>query len=58
MKLPLPDKVDDRGHFIILRDNDIFEYQSIPTFEKDDVIVAFTKESDFEVISKWLHQNP
>ena len=57
-KLHLPDKIDDRGHFIILRNNDIFEYQNIPSFEKDDVIVAFTKESDFETISKWLHQNP
>lgn len=57
-KLHLPDKIDDKGHFIILRNNDIFEYQNIHSFEKDDVIVAFTKESDFETISKWLHQNP
>lgn len=57
-KFHLSDKVDDKGHFIILRDNDIFEYQSIAAFEKDDVIVVFAKESDFEIISKWLHQNP
>lgn len=56
-KLPLPDKVDDRGHFIIIRDNDIYEYRLIPTFEKDDVIVAFTKESDYEIVAKWLQQN-
>jgi trk system potassium uptake protein TrkA len=56
-KLPLPDKVDDRGHFIIIRDNDIYEYRLIPAFQKDDVIVAFTKESDFEVVAKWLQQN-
>ena len=56
-KLPLPDKVDDRGHFIILRDNDIYEYRLIPTFQQDDVIVAFTKESDYEIVAKWLQQN-
>ena len=56
-KLPLPDKVDDRGHFIIIRDNDIYEYRLIPTFQQDDVIVAFTKESDYEIVAKWLQQN-
>lgn len=57
-KLPLPEKVDDKGHFIILRGNDIYEYRLIPTFALDDVIVAFTKESDFESVSKWIQQNP
>ncbi len=57
-KLPLPDKIDDKGHFIIVRGNDIYEYRLVPTFEYNDVIVAFTKESDFEVVSKWLQQNP
>lgn len=57
-KIPLPDKIDDKGHFVIVRDNDIYEYRLIPTFEYNDVIVAFTKESDFEVVSKWLQQNP
>ena len=56
-KLPLPDKIDDKGHFVILRNSDIYEYRLIPTFEKDDVIVAFIKESDFEPVSKWLQQN-
>lgn len=56
-KLPLPDKVDDRGHFIIVRDNDIYEYRLIQTFEEGDVIVAFTKESDYEIVAKWLQQN-
>lgn len=56
-KLVLPEKIDDKGHFVILRENDIYEYRLIPTFEKDDVIVAFIKESDFEPVSKWLQQN-
>lgn len=57
-QLPLPDKVDDKGHFILLRDNEIFEYRLAGEFQKDDVIVAFTKESDFDVVAKWLQQNP
>ena len=56
-KLHLPDKVDDKGYFIIIRDNDILEYKAVEVFEKDDVIVAFTKDSDFDVVSKWLSQN-
>ncbi|MBP6324663.1 MAG: NAD-binding protein [Sulfurospirillum sp.] len=55
-KPALPDKVDERGHFIIIRDNDIYEFRLIAQFERDDVIVAFTKESDFEVVAKWLQQ--
>ncbi len=57
-KLPLPDKVDDKGHFIVLRDNDIYEYRLINEFQRDDVIVAFTKELDFDLVAKWLQQNP
>lgn len=56
--MPLPDKVDDKGHFIILRDNDIYEYRLAGEFQKDDVIVAFTKECDFTLVAKWLQQNP
>jgi len=56
-KPSLPDKVDDKGHFIIVRDNDIYEFRLITQFEKDDVIVAFTKESDFEAVAKWLQHD-
>jgi trk system potassium uptake protein TrkA len=55
-KPSLPDKIDEKGHFIIVRDNDIYEFRLIPQFQKDDVIVAFTKESDFESVAKWLQQ--
>ncbi len=50
----LPEKIDDRGHFIIIRNHDIYEFRLISTFERDDVIVGFIKESDFDVVSKWL----
>jgi len=53
-KPSLPDKVSERGHFIVVRDNDIFELKRIDTYEKEDVLIAFTKESDFELVSKWL----
>ena len=53
-KPSLPDKVDDKGHFIIIRNHDIYEFRLISQFEREDVIVAFTKESDFDVVSKWL----
>jgi len=56
--LNLPDKISDKGNFILLRDNDILDYKTMNAFEEDDVIVAFVKESDFEVVSKWLQQNP
>lgn len=56
-KLSLPDKIDDKGHFIIVRNKDIYEYRLIPAFEQDDVIVAFIKESDFDSVAKWLQQN-
>lgn len=56
-KVPLPDRVDDKGHFIILRDNDIFEYRLAGAFQKEDIVVAFTKECDFEVVAKWFQQN-
>jgi len=53
-KPSLPDKVSERGHFIVVRDNDIFELKRIDTYEKEDVLIAFTKESDFDIVSKWL----
>lgn len=53
-KPSLPDKIDDKGHFIVIRNNDIYEFRLISQFEKDDVIVAFIKNSDFEIVSKWL----
>jgi trk system potassium uptake protein TrkA len=54
VKPSIPDKVDDKGHFIIIRNHDIYEFRLISQFEREDVIVAFTKESDFDVVSKWL----
>lgn len=56
--LNLPDKIRDKGNFILLRDNDILDYKTLNAFEENDVIVAFVKEADFEVVSKWLQQNP
>ena len=53
-KPSLPDKIDEKGHFIILRESDIYEFRLIPQFEKDDVIVAFIKNCDFDIVSKWL----
>ena len=53
-KPSLPDKIDDKGHFIVIRNNDIYEFRLISQFEKDDVIVAFIKNSAFEIVSKWL----
>ncbi len=53
-KPSLPDKVDIRGHFIVVRDNDIIDLNRIESYEKDDVLIAFTKESDFDVVSKWI----
>jgi len=53
-KPSLPDKVSERGHFIVVRDNDIFDLAKIDTYEREDVLIAFTKESDFDIVSKWL----
>lgn len=58
VKLNLPDKIDGKGHFIVIRDTVIFEYENVEYFEKDDVVVAFVKEGDADSVSKWLQQNP
>jgi len=55
--MPLPDKIDDKGYFLVIRNNEIYEYRLLTTFEKDDVIVAFTKDVDFDLVAKWLQQN-
>ena len=55
-KLNLPDKIDDKGHFIIIRDNDIYEFRLVSHFEENDIIVAFIKEDDFDSVAKWLQQ--
>jgi len=55
--MPLPDKIDDKGYFLVIRNNEIYEYRLISTFEKDDVLVAFTKDVDFDLVAKWLQQN-
>ncbi len=53
----LPDKIAGKGYFIVIRDNTIYDFLSITQFEKEDVIVAFIKESDFETISRWFQGN-
>lgn len=53
-KPSLPDKIDDRGHFIIVRDNEVYDFKLITAYEKGDVVVVFIKNSHFEVVSKWL----
>lgn len=52
----LSDKIDSLGHFIIIRDNDIYEFRLLPQFEEGDIIVAFIKEVDFDNVAKWLQQ--
>ncbi len=55
--LTLPPNILEKGVFYIQRDNEIFPYLNIKKFEKNDIIVIFTKTHNSEAISKWLHKN-
>ncbi|MDD3324119.1 MAG: NAD-binding protein [Sulfurospirillaceae bacterium] len=53
-KIELPSKIEEKGHFIALRDEEMLCLRDIDIIKKDDIIVFFTKEENFELLSKWL----
>jgi len=53
----LPDKIENDGNFYIQRDNEILPFTDSVEFQKNDLLVVFTKKENSELISKWLHQN-
>ena len=53
----LPDKIENSGNFYIQRDNEILPFTDSTEFQKNDLLVVFTKKENSELISKWLHQN-
>lgn len=55
--LNLPDKIDEKGYFIVIREEKIYEYRLVKSFQRDDVIVAFVKDAHTEAVFKWLKQN-
>lgn len=54
---PLPSKLQNKGIFFIQREQQIFPYNKIDVFKKNDIIVSFSKIENAEPISKWLHFN-